>query len=133
MLDGGGTVSDADLRGHPVVINFWASWCDPCRRESPLLERTWRAYESKGVRFLGVNIKDLEDPAKAFASKFALTYPVVRDPDQVLYKALMTDDGLPQTFFIDPHGTVIAGGRGEVEAADLTEHLKDLLESAGTS
>jgi cytochrome c biogenesis protein CcmG/thiol:disulfide interchange protein DsbE len=132
-LDGSGSVSDGDLRGHPVVINFWASWCGPCRREAPLLERKWNEYESKGVRFLGVDVKDLEDPAKDFASKFGLTYPLVRDPGLSLYKDLATDDGLPQTFFIAPDGTVTAGGRGEVEDPDLTKRLDELVESAGTS
>jgi cytochrome c biogenesis protein CcmG/thiol:disulfide interchange protein DsbE len=132
-LDGSGSISDADLRGHPVVINFWASWCGPCRREAPLLERKWGEYESKGVRFVGVDVKDLEDPAAEFASKFGLTYPLVRDPDLSLYKDLTTDDGLPQTFFIAPDGSVMAGGRGEVEDADLTKHLDELVEAAGTS
>jgi cytochrome c biogenesis protein CcmG/thiol:disulfide interchange protein DsbE len=103
----GDTLSSADLKGHPVVINFWASWCLPCREEAPLLERTWRQYRDEGVMFLGVNIKDAESDAKAFVEEFEITYPVVRDIDQELTRSFGVR-GLPETFFVD-HGWRFVG------------------------
>jgi cytochrome c biogenesis protein CcmG/thiol:disulfide interchange protein DsbE len=96
----GGTLSSDDLKDHPVVVNFWASWCLPCREEAPLLERTWRRYRDEGVVFLGVNIKDAESDAKAFVEEFDITYPMVRDLDQELTRAFGVR-GLPETFFVD--------------------------------
>lgn len=117
LLDGSGVLSDEDLKGHPVVINFWASWCIPCREEAPLFERTWRAYRDEGVIFLGVNIKDAESDARSFVEEFGITYPVVRDVNQ----DLTTDfgvKGLPETFFVDHRWTfvgTIAGARTEAQ------------------
>jgi cytochrome c biogenesis protein CcmG, thiol:disulfide interchange protein DsbE len=112
----GDTLSSDDLKGHPVVVNFWASWCLPCREEAPLLERTWRQYRDEGVIFLGVNIKDAESDAKAFVEEFDITYPIVRDLDQELTRAFGVR-GLPETFFVDHEwrfvGTESGAARGQ--------------------
>ena len=112
----GDTLSSAELKGHPVVINFWASWCLPCREEAPLLERTWRRYRDDGVILLGVNIKDAESDAKAFVDEFDITYPVVRDLDQELTRSFGVR-GLPETFFVDHEwrfvGTESGAQRGQ--------------------
>ncbi len=112
----GDTLSSEDLKGHPVVVNFWASWCLPCREEAPLLERTWRQYRDEGVIFLGVNIKDAESDAKAFVEEFDITYPMVRDLDQELTRAFGVR-GLPETFFVDHEwrfvGTESGAERGQ--------------------
>lgn len=96
----GGTLSSQDLKGQPVVVNFWASWCVPCREEAPLLEEKWQAYRDRGIRFLGVNVKDSLEDARAFTKEFGLTFPSVRDTDLDLYSAFGLL-GLPETFFID--------------------------------
>ena len=112
----GDTLTSADLEGHPVVINFWASWCLPCREEAPLLERTWRRFRDEGVMFLGVNIQDAESDAKAFLEEFDITYPVVRDLDQKLTRSFGVR-GLPETFFVDHEwrfvGTESGARRGQ--------------------
>jgi cytochrome c biogenesis protein CcmG/thiol:disulfide interchange protein DsbE len=107
----GGTLSSEDLKGHPVVVNFWASWCVPCREEAPLLERTWRRYKDDGIVFVGVNIKDAESDAKAFVEEFDITYPVVRDLDQRLTRSFGVQ-GLPETFFIDHKWTFVGTESG---------------------
>jgi cytochrome c biogenesis protein CcmG/thiol:disulfide interchange protein DsbE len=111
LLDGSGTLTDEDLRGNPVVINFWASWCIPCREEAPLLERTWRAYREQGVVFLGVNVKDAESDARRFVEEFDITYPTVRDLDQSLTRDFGVK-GLPETFFVDHRWTFMGGISG---------------------
>lgn len=116
LLDGSGALTDEDLKGHPVVINFWASWCIPCREEAPLFERAWKNYRDEGVIFLGVNIKDAESDARAFVEEFGITYPVVRDLDQTLTKDFGVK-GLPETFFVDHRWTFVdaisGAGSGE--------------------
>lgn len=111
LLDGSGVLSDEDLRGKPVVINFWASWCIPCREEAPLLEETWRAYKDQGVVFLGVNIKDAESDARRFVDDFGITYPQVRDLDQSLTQEFGVK-GLPETFFVDHRWTFVGAISG---------------------
>ncbi|HYP22823.1 MAG TPA: TlpA disulfide reductase family protein, partial [Actinomycetota bacterium] len=75
-LSGSGSLSSDDLAGSPVVLNFWASWCGPCRNEAPAFQAAWERYESEGVRFVGVNVCDLEPEAKAFVREFGVTYDV---------------------------------------------------------
>jgi cytochrome c biogenesis protein CcmG, thiol:disulfide interchange protein DsbE len=104
--------SSSDLDGHPVVINFWASWCIPCREEARVLEAAWKKYESEGVRVLGVNVQDSEQDALAFAKEFGVTYPTVRDTDLKLWTKLGVG-GLPETFFVDHKGIFFGVGSGD--------------------
>jgi cytochrome c biogenesis protein CcmG/thiol:disulfide interchange protein DsbE len=144
-LDGNGVLTDEDLRGNPVVINFWASWCIPCREEAPLLEKTWRTYRDQGVVVLGVNIKDAESDARRFVKEFDITYPVVRDLDQSLTRAFGVK-GLPETFFIDHRWTfmgAVSGARiggqqggtvilGAIAEDELVSNVEVLLRRAGS-
>jgi DsbE subfamily thiol:disulfide oxidoreductase len=103
-LDGSGTVSLATYRGSVVVLNFWATWCTPCRREAPGLERTWQAYRDRGVQFLGVDERDDDAAGGAFVHEFGITYPSGSDPPGRLafnYGLF----GMPTTFVIDGSGT----------------------------
>lgn len=111
LLGGDGTLSSAELAGRPVVINFWASWCEPCREEAGDLQAAWEKYRDQGVLILGVNVQDSEKDAEAFVDEFDLTFPIVRDKDLVLYNELGVR-GLPETFFAD-QGVFIGVGSGE--------------------
>ena len=109
---GGGTLSSSELRGTPVVINFWASWCDPCNQEAPDLEATWKQYRAKGVRVVGVDYEDQPGDAQAFMSKYGISYPSVVDRGGELATAFGVR-GVPETFFIDAHFHFFAIGQGE--------------------
>jgi cytochrome c biogenesis protein CcmG/thiol:disulfide interchange protein DsbE len=91
--------------GHPVILNFWASWCIPCRDEAPLLEGTWQEFQSQGLIVLGVDTQDLEAPARAFLKEFRITYPNVRDPDGSAGRWFGAT-GVPEPFFVDRQGRI---------------------------
>jgi cytochrome c biogenesis protein CcmG/thiol:disulfide interchange protein DsbE len=111
-LEGNRTISSDELKGKPVVLNFWASWCAPCREEAPLLEKTWREYRKEGVMFVGVNVRDSLTDARRFVEEFGITYPMVRDEGQTLAGDLGVY-GLPETFFLDREWRLLATVAGE--------------------
>jgi cytochrome c biogenesis protein CcmG/thiol:disulfide interchange protein DsbE len=115
---GDGRLTLAELRGTPVVLNMWASWCTPCRAEARPLEQGWRAWQRRGVLYLGLDIQDLRGDARAFIRRFGATYPSVRDA------ARGTADrygatGIPETFFIDKRGHVVGHVIGAASEAQL--------------
>jgi cytochrome c biogenesis protein CcmG, thiol:disulfide interchange protein DsbE len=93
----------AALRGHPVVVNVWASWCDPCRREFPYLQRLSAKY-GKRVAFVGVDTKDDDAAARTFLGEFPLPYPSYTDPNQDIAKSVGATVGLPDTAYFDASG-----------------------------
>lgn len=101
-----GRVAIKELRGTPVILNFWASWCVPCRVEAPRLERTWRQQRPRGVLMLGLNMQDLTGDARDFIREFHNTYPDVRDQSNgVAHRWGVT--GLPETYFVTARGRVV--------------------------
>jgi cytochrome c biogenesis protein CcmG/thiol:disulfide interchange protein DsbE len=113
-----GRIALAELRGTPVVLNFWASWCDPCRAEAPVLERGWREAGRQGVLFLGLDMQDARDDAREFLRKFSITYPNVREAgDETSRRYGMT--GIPETFFISARGQVVGHVIGAISSGQL--------------
>lgn len=101
----GETITLAGLRGKGVVLNFWASWCDPCRDEADLLEQTWQREEANGIVFLGLDYLDQEPAAKAYLDEFGITYPNGPDLRSEVARRYGIK-GVPETFFIDPEGKI---------------------------
>ena len=105
-LDGGGKLDLASLRGKAVVLNFWASWCGPCKSESQALQKAYLQYRNRGVVVLGVDYHDLVSDARSFVAKRRLTYPIVRDRT-----GLVSDrydlTGVPETFFVSRTGRLV--------------------------
>ncbi len=106
LVSADGTVSIADLKGKPVIVNFWASWCIPCKDEAPALQKTYEKYRSQGLVVLGVDAQDFRQDAKRFAERFGITYPIVYDGSgSTLGKWGVT--GFPETFFVDRSGRLV--------------------------
>ena len=104
-LDGRGRVSLASLRGKAVVVNFWASWCAPCKREAPALEQSWKKHGGQGLVVLGIDANDVSGDARHFARRLGLTYPLVHAPTAIWDDWGVT--GVPETFFVDRHGRLV--------------------------
>jgi cytochrome c biogenesis protein CcmG/thiol:disulfide interchange protein DsbE len=120
-LDGEGSVSLASLRGKAVVVNFWASWCEPCKKEAPLLEQAWQEGKGDGLVVLGVDAQDVGDDARAFARRYGITYPVVHDgPGSSLGHWGTT--GFPETWWVDRQGRLVAYKEGQVTQEDLDRY-----------
>jgi cytochrome c biogenesis protein CcmG/thiol:disulfide interchange protein DsbE len=111
-LEGAGAISSAHLKGTPVVVNFFASWCVPCREEAPLLEKAWLRFKGQGVQFVGVNVTDTKSAARDFVRKFGITYPVVTDYP-LTFAQKMRVPGLPITYFIDKDGHFLSTAVGK--------------------
>jgi cytochrome c biogenesis protein CcmG/thiol:disulfide interchange protein DsbE len=116
-----------DYKGKVVVLNIWASWCAPCREESPLLEKWHQQIKSKNATVLGVDTQDLADDANGFIKKYGLTYPMLRDRDGSQIRKWGTI-AFPETFVIDRDGKVVALRRGTVDDKFLHEAVAPLLE-----
>ncbi len=123
-LDGAGRMSLADLRGKVVVLNFWASWCDPCKGEAPLLQRAQKRLEREGGTVFGVTYKDRASASRDFAREFGYTFPSVRDDELELAPEFGTIR-LPETFVLDRAGRVVAISRGEITDFRFLDHAID--------
>jgi cytochrome c biogenesis protein CcmG, thiol:disulfide interchange protein DsbE len=120
QLDGGGPLTLESLRGKTVVLNFWASWCGPCKEETPLLQQGWKRWQGKDVVFVGVDVKDFRGDARSFLARYDVTYPNVYDgKGSTVGRYGVT--GFPETYFIDASGKVryrIAGPVADAKELD---------------
>ena len=124
LLDG--TAFDlAAVRGKPVVINFWASWCIPCEEEAAALEQASRAYRDRAT-FVGVNVQDTEPLARDFMRRFGVTYPNGRDASGAIAVEYGMG-GVPETYFVDRDGQLVGKWQGALDEARLRSFLDDLL------
>jgi cytochrome c biogenesis protein CcmG/thiol:disulfide interchange protein DsbE len=130
-LDSGLKVSTEELKGHPVVINFWASWCGPCKMEHPVLE--WGSREfGQQARFLGVVFEDTDDNARRFLRQMGASFPQLSDP-----RSRVAVDygvaGVPETYFIDAQGVIRGKHVGPIDPQTLASWLKELSSGVATT
>ncbi|HEU5063334.1 MAG TPA: TlpA disulfide reductase family protein [Solirubrobacterales bacterium] len=128
-LEGGGSESLVDYRGRWVLVNFWASWCLPCREEAPALERFQRQHGGPGFTVLGIDSRDLSSDGLAFVEEYGLSYPQLRDGDGDAAKDYGTT-GVPENFLVDPRGKVRLLVRGPITEEQLREEVAPLLPKA---
>jgi len=125
LLDGG-TITLEDLRGKVVFLNFWASWCPPCRAEARTLEAAWQRYKDRGIVFLGIDIQDTVQDARAFLKEFGITYVNAWDASgeiAIEYGVW----GIPETFFIDREGRITFKQVGALGWPIITAKLDEAL------
>ena len=123
-LDRNGQLAVADLRGKAVVVNFWASWCIPCRDEAPVLQKTYERYRDQGLVVLGVDVNDFRQDARRFMKRYGLSYPVVYDGKGSTVGKWGVR-GFPETFFVDRTGKLV-GER--IEGAVDIERNRDAFQ-----
>ncbi len=127
-LDGGGSVDLASLRGKPVVLNFWASWCPPCKSEATALETAYRHYKGQGVVFLGIDYHDVSSDARTFLNHHGVTYTTLEDGSGMIgdrYGVL----ALPETYFVDREGRLV-GFHIEGSITEFAAEFKRGIEAA---
>lgn len=122
----GGTLRLSDLRGHPVLVNFWASWCTPCREEMPDVVRGYAAHSAGGLQMVAVDLQENAGQVQSFASEFGMTFPIVIDRTGAVASAWRIGGpikGIPSSYFVDADGIVQARVFGPMTAQTLTDNL----------
>ena len=121
----GATIRSSDFVGRPLFINAWASWCIPCREETPGINRVYVAYADR-VTFLGLNVRDTNEPALAYAGDLGIEYPLAFDHDDLAYNALRVS-GVPTSLFVDRDGTIVRRVVGPMTEQELASYLDEIV------
>ena len=132
----GGNLQAGSLRGEVVVVNIWGSWCAPCRAEAPELARVARETESKGVTFLGIDVRDDKASAQAFTRRYAIPYQSLFDPNGsqlVKFSSIIPINAIPSTVVVDRSGRVAARVVGRVTYKTLNGLVQDVLAESTSS
>jgi cytochrome c biogenesis protein CcmG, thiol:disulfide interchange protein DsbE len=128
-LDEKGELALSGLQGKAVIVNFWASWCIPCKEEAPYLEQVWQADRDRGLVVLGVDAQDFRRDARDFVERYALTFPIVYDgPGSILADYGVT--GFPETFVVDREGRVVEAFVGAVNSDEDRARLREAVDRA---
>ena len=125
-LAGNGSGSLADYRGKWVLVNFWASWCVPCRDESPALESFYRRQRSSAFTVLGIDTRDLTGDGQDFVERYGVSYPQLRDGDGESSRDYGTT-GVPESFLVDPQGKLRLIRRGPVDIEYLNRYVSPMI------
>jgi len=126
-IDGDGMVRLSDYLGKVVLVDFWSSWCPPCRQESPALEAAYEDFRDLGVEFVGIAIWDVESETRKFRDAFNLQYPIVSDSNgRVAVEWGVV--GIPEKFFVDREGRVVKKYAGPMTRDKLGLELREVLE-----
>jgi cytochrome c biogenesis protein CcmG, thiol:disulfide interchange protein DsbE len=125
-LGGGAPVSLASFRGKVVVLNFWASWCPPCKEEAPILSRWQPRLKAQNGTIVGVDVLDVSSDAQRFATEHKLDFPHLRDGDGSRLKAFQVV-GYPETIVLDRKGRIAATSRGTIDDRFFTKKVEPLL------
>ena len=125
-LDGQGELSLADLKGKPVVVNFWASWCTTCKAEAETLVAAEKKWRDKGVVFIGIDSVDKDEAAKAYEKNYGVEYRSIVDPaGKTAAQWYVT--AYPESFFIDKNGRIVSAVRNGVDAATLDQRIAEIV------
>jgi thiol-disulfide isomerase/thioredoxin len=130
LLADGSPWSSTSARGSVLVVNFWASWCGPCRAEQPALSQVARAYRGRGVRFIGINVRESRGAATSYVEEFQVSYPSLYD-QAALNAARLQAFALPSTFILDRDGVVAYRLTGKTTVPILSARLDKLLAHGG--
>jgi len=126
-LGGNEEIGLENFKGKPIVINFWATWCGPCKQEIPFFEKTWKEYKDKGVVFLGIDVMDDKENAEEFIETLGISYTNLYDPSGKTSNAYGVV-ALPATFFIDKNGNIAIKHYGSFLGKDAEKAFKSYLE-----
>jgi cytochrome c biogenesis protein CcmG, thiol:disulfide interchange protein DsbE len=129
-LTGTGSLDLASLRGRPVVLNFWASWCGPCKSEAKVLERSWLRYRKQGVAFVGVDFHDVTGDARRFVSAHGLTFPMVEDGSGDVTNGRYGVSQVPETYVVGRTGKIVVHIAGPITSPSFAGEFRRAVAAA---